>query len=216
MEKLFLKSPKFLIALGLINLVGCGPAAVDNIQGLDSYNVVSGSFEENSDSSITGTGTLRFTANLPGISSSRALSLKATLDDSSLQSSVTAMFYSSNQNITANDGIAVIFTRSGATVTGEVRINGSSANIVDSRLYYYYPSSLDVVIEVDNSSTKSRVLIWRRDVGAYLPSIADVDTSRSGDLNTSLPTQTGSGLFAGLIVRYSTIKAAQLSLPKSQ
>ncbi|KYG63598.1 hypothetical protein AZI87_14465 [Bdellovibrio bacteriovorus] len=209
MEKLILKS---FLALSFLTIAACSPAEVTDVSGIDSNTAISGSFQEYDANKIQGIGTIRFTTVLP-VSSSRSLALKTSLDNVS-SSWVSTVFYSSNAAIPSTNGVAVTFTRSGASVTAQISINGNSSMVSSSRLTFLVPTALDLIVEVHNVNSKARVLIWRRDQITYSPTAADVDTDRSGDLVSSLPTQTGGGGFVGLIIQNSTVTAARVDLQK--
>jgi len=208
-EKFILRS---LFILSVLTLTSCG-GVVEDVSGIDSNTIVTSSFSEYSSSSISGSGTIRFIEALP-VSSSKALALKASLDQTISMSSVTAVFYSSNGTIPSTSGIAVKFTRNGAGVTAEVIYNGTSLQVTSSKMSFYFPTSLDVIIEVHNINPKARVLVWRRNFVEYSVTTADIDSSRSGDLSGSVPVTTGGGSFAGLIIQNSTVTAARLETQK--
>lgn len=212
MEKFFLK---FLSLLSLSTLVACSAAEPEVTSGIDSNTIVSGSFNTYDASKIEGTGTIFFVQNL-AISSSRALFLTGSLDNTIASSSITAVFYSQNSAIPSTDGVTVSFIRSGASVNAQIGINGNSSMVNSSKLIYYFPSSLDLIVEVHNVNSQARVLIWRRNSLDYTPQSADVDTARQGDLVSSLPVQTGSGPYAGLIIQNSTVTTAHLDTQKVQ
>lgn len=209
MEKLILKS---FLALSFLTIAACSPAEVTDVSGIDSNTAISGTFQEYDANKIQGIGTIRFTTVLP-VSSSRSMALKTSLDNVS-SSSVSTVFYSSNAAIPSTNGVAVTFSRSGASVTAQISINGNSSMVSSSRLTFLVPTALDLIVEVHNVNSKARVLIWRRDQITYSPTAADVDTDRSGDLVSSLPTQTGGGGFVGLIIQNSTVTAARVDLQK--
>lgn len=209
MEKFILKS---LLTIGFLSMAACSSGEVEDISGLDDYTVVSGSFSQADSTAVHGIGTIRFATPLPGTGSSRSMALKASLNDTIALSSVTAVFYASDSNITASTGVTVKFIRQGASVTAEIGINGTTKAVNSSNMVYYFPTALDVIIDIHNVGTKSRVYLWRRDVTAYAPTSADVDSNV--DMASSLPTATGPGLFAGLILQNATVTAAQVSTSK--
>ncbi|MEK2645906.1 hypothetical protein [Bdellovibrio sp. BCCA] len=209
MEKLILKS---LLVLSLFSLAACSGVEPEEVSGIDSNTRVSSTFSEYSSDKIQGSGTIRF-SELLTVSSSKSIALKASLDTLSM-SSVAVVLYSSNSIIPSNDGIAVTFTRSGASVNAQVSFNGNSAMVNSSKMSFYFPTSIDVIVEVHNVNSKARVFVWRRNMVEYAPATADVDTDRSGDLNSSLPVQRGGGSFTGLIIQNSTVTAARLDSQK--
>lgn len=210
MEKLILKS---LTALSLLTLAACSGAEVTDISGIDSSSLVSGSFTQYDSNKIEGSGTIRFTNTLP-VLSSRSMALKASLDSTIAMSSVSVVFYSANAAISSTDGIIVTFSRSGASVIGQISFNTTTAAINSSKLSFYFPTSLDVIVEVHNINAKARVLIWRRNMVEYSPATADVDTDRAGDLDSTLPIQQGAGIYVGLIIENSSVTAARVDTQK--
>lgn len=210
MEKLILKSLFLVVALAL---AGCTPGEVEDISGLDDYSYVSGNFSQSDKTALhTSTfGTVRFNSTLPGVASSRSIKLKASLNESLTDSSVTVTFYNPQQSVPASSGISVTFTRSGASVTGTITVNGTSRTINSAAMTYFYPTSLDVVMDIHNVGTKPRILIWRRDRTIYGVDTADVDSER--DLASPLPNGAATGLFAGLTLERATVTAAQISTP---
>lgn len=210
MEKLILKS---LLVLSLFSLAACSGVTPEDISGIDSNTIISSSFSEYDANKIHGTGTIRFTESL-NVSSSKSFALKASLDETIAMSSVAVVMYSSNSTIPTNDGIMVTFSRSGASVNAQISYNGNAAMVNSSKMSFYFPTSLDVIVEVHNINSKARVFIWRRNMVEYAPATADVDTERAGDLNSSLPVQRGGGPYVGLIIQRSTVTAARLDSQK--
>ncbi|WP_374073813.1 hypothetical protein [Bdellovibrio bacteriovorus] len=210
MEKFILKS---LLALSLFSLAACSGVEPTEVSGIDSNVIVSSSFSEYSSEKIHGSGTIRFLDSLT-VSSSKSFALKASLDDTIAMSSVSVIMYSANSVMPTNDGIMVTFSRSGASVNAQISYNGNAAMVNTSRLSFYFPTSLDLIVEVHNVNSKARVLVWRRDMVEYAPATADIDTERAGDLNSSLPVQRGAGPYAGLIIQNSTVTAGRLDSQK--
>lgn len=209
MEKFFLRS---LLTISVLSLIACSGAEVTEISGIDPNTIVSGSFTQYDNSVISGSGVLRFTEALT-LNSSKSIALKASLDQLN-SSSVAVVFYSANSGIPTNDGVMVTFSRSGASVNGQVSLNGNAAMVNTTKMSYYFPTSLDVIVEVHNVGSKARVLVWRRNMVEYAPETADVDSNRSGDLESTLPTQKGVGPYVGLIIQNSTVSAARLESQK--
>ncbi|KHD88188.1 MAG: hypothetical protein OM95_10505 [Bdellovibrio sp. ArHS] len=209
MEKFILRS---FLALNFLTLVACSAANVADVSGIDSNTAVSGTFQEYDTNKIEGIGTIRFTSVLP-TSSSRSLALKASLNTVS-NSWVSTVFYSSNTSIPSTNGVAVTLSRSGASVVAQISINGNSAMVNSSKLSFFVPTALDLIIEVHNVNSKARVLIWRRDMIGYSPATADVDSERSGDLDSALPTQNGGGGYVGLIIQNAAVTAARVDSQK--
>jgi hypothetical protein len=209
-EKFVLRSIKTALFLTTLALAACSGSGLEEVYGIDSNTQVLGSFSQYDNAKITGTGRVRFTSPLP-IASSRSFSLKAALDQNITTSSVSVIFYSSDATVPDNNGVIVKFARNGVNVDVTVSIGNSSSAINSSKTTFFYPAALDVVIDVHNVGSKSRVVIWRRDTVGYSAASADVDTSRTGDLVGSLPTSTGGGGFVGLSLTNATVSAAKVS-----
>ncbi len=216
MEKLILRSAFKIRALSLLvlplTLASCNSAKLEDVFGIDANTQVVGSFSQYDNAKIVGTGRVRFNSPLPQ-SSSRSFSLKASLDQIS-NSSVSAIFYSSDLTVPTNNGVVVTFTRNGLQVQVTVAVGNSVSTVNSSRLTYYYPASLDVIIDVHNVGSQARVLIWRRDVLGYTAANADVDTARNGDVSPALSVSTGGGGFVGLSLSNATVSAASISSQK--
>lgn len=210
MEKFLLKS---FLALSFLFLAACSGAEPDNTDGIDSNTAVSGSFSTHDNSKIEGSGTVMFTE-LLNLSSNRSLALAGSLNDAVGSSALTAVFYTNNSAIPSTDGIAVAFIRSGASVNVQISYNGNSSMVESSKLAFYFPAALDVIIDFHNVNSQARVLIWRRNLVEYAVATADVDTSRTGDLATPLPIQRGAGPYAGLILQNATVTSARLGTQK--
>lgn len=212
MEKFILKS---LLILGFMTLAACAPGGeVEDISGIDGYSVVSGSFTQADSTALHiagSTGVVRFTSTLPGLSSSRSIALKASLNNVTL-SDISVVFYTNNSAITGTNGIVVTLSRTGASVNATISFNGQTRTVTSTNLGFYLPNALDIVIDVHNVGTKSRVYIWRRDTMVYAPSSADIDSETN--VSSSLPNVVGPGTYAGIIMNYATITAAQISTPK--
>ena len=206
----------FRSLLALLTLASCGSPQADEPNGIDSYSQVSGSFTQADSNTLTGVGSILFTNVLPGQFSKNSLALKADL--LYIGSSVTAIFNSNNSLMNSSSGgIAITFTRNGATTEGTIAVNGTSVTINPVRINFYVPSAIDVIIDIHNiSSTSTRVMIWQRDLTVYSPTNADVDTTDSSDYTGTYPTNTsGQGIFAGLALNNATVTAANVSIAKS-
>lgn len=209
MEKLILK---ISLLCSIFVLSACGVVETEDISGLDPYDIVSGAFDKADSEEISGIGTILFSS--PLASSSRSMALKAQLDGTISNSWVAATFYSSDSGLAANNGLVVRFDRSGVNVIGSVTFNGTTVQMNSSRLSAYFPASLDVIIDVKNTSPKARVLIWRRDMVTYSVASADINTDSATDVSGALPNQRGAGLYAGLTVNNATVTAAKISVAK--
>ncbi|NUN04363.1 MAG: hypothetical protein HUU57_01260 [Bdellovibrio sp.] len=207
MEKLILRS---LLILGTFVFAACGKVTEEDVSGIDSFTTVSGAFSQSDSTKIEGSGTIRFIQAL-NISSSRSFTLKASLDSAISASSISVIMYSPNSALPEANGIRITLTRSGASVNGQIAFNGNSASIPSSALTYYYPASLDLVIDVHNVASKARVMIWRRNMVQYGAATADIDTD--GNMS-SLPSQNGTGNYVGLILQNATVLAAKVDNPK--
>lgn len=196
-----------------LSLTACSSSDLEPVYGIDPNTIVVGTFTQYDNAKlISPSGTIRFDSVLP-FYSNRSFSLKATLDETLSTSSVKAIFYSSDQTLQqANDGISVTFARSGVNVTANISFNGSSAAVNSSKLTFYYPASLDVIIEVHNINNQARVFIWRRDLSILTAQTADVDTDRSADLASSVSKAAGTGGFVGLTLLNATVSAAKVGL----
>ncbi|WP_374030087.1 hypothetical protein [Bdellovibrio bacteriovorus] len=206
MEKFILKS---LFILGALTLAGCAPAEVQDITGLDSYTIVTGSFSQADSTAVHGTGTIRFTETLVNYSS-KSIAFKASLNDTIAMSTVTVVFYAVNSNIPANDGIQIQFARSGASVTGTIRNNSSSSTMNNANLTFLFPTSLDLIVEVHNVGTKATVIIWRRNMVEYSVATADIYSENAGDISPALPNTHAGGTFVGMILQNATVTAAKI------
>ncbi|MDG0816152.1 hypothetical protein [Bdellovibrio svalbardensis] len=205
-------SPLLLVAS--LCLTACSSGTADDNSGIDSYTQTSGSFSEASSTTVAGTGSIRFVNVMNGVFSSNSLALKAELDNST--NSITAILNSNNTLMNSSSGgVAVTFTRSGASVTGSIAVNGSSVTMNQSRLSFYVPTALDLIIEVHNiSATKSRVLLWLRDAVTYSAGNADIDTENTTDYTGTYPSTGGSGQFYGLSLNNAKVTGATLGLQK--
>ena len=207
MEKLVLRS---LLILSFIALASCGKVTEEDVSGIDSFTTVSGAFSQSDSNKIEGSGTVRFIQTLT-VASSRSFTLKASLDSAITASSISVIIYTPTITIPDNNGLRITFTRSGASVNGQISFNGNNATMPSSALTFYYPASLDLVIDVHNVNSKARVMIWRRNMVQYSAATADIDTD--GNM-TSLPSQNGSGAYIGMILQNATVVAAKVDTPK--
>ncbi|UXR63194.1 hypothetical protein EZJ49_08900 [Bdellovibrio bacteriovorus] len=207
MEKSILKSLFILVVLAS---AGCAPGEVESISGLDSYTVTGGSFSQSDSSIVQGTGSITFTSSVPNFSS-RSMALKASLDNITL-GTVTAVMYSNSTVLPSSSGVRVKFIRTGASVSMQISVNGSTQNVTGGNTSFFFPTALDVVIDVHNVGTKTRVYVWRRDLTAYAPETADIDSNT--DLSGSLPNAVGNGTLNGVILENATVTAAQVSTSK--
>lgn len=207
MEKLILRNfiAKAFFIVGFILVAGCGGEVIDGTTGLDGYTVTSDTFSEKTSSSLVGTGTVRFdnplTLNEP------TLWLKGSLDLVS-NSSITAKFFSSSLTLSDSSGIEVQFSRSGASVLGQIVVRGSTSTITSSRLSFYVPANLELLIQVLSTTNGSRVVVWRKDSVTYSLANADINTQTSGNVSPNLPAQGGLGTYAGLTLVNSTVTKA--------
>ncbi|MFS4457545.1 hypothetical protein [Bdellovibrio sp. HCB2-146] len=213
MEKFILKLTVLVSFVSLIT--ACAPGEVDDINGINEYAYVQGSFVQRDGNVLRGTGTVRFVETLPGVLSSRSIALKADLTDSINQSSIAVIFNAANPQLPSNDGVMIKFLRSGINVIGTISVNGSTSYMNPSNISTYFPASLDVIIDIHNDSDRVRVFIWRRDSMIYTANTADIDTNSSGDVNPSLPANRGGqGIYMGLQLWNATVTAAQVDLAK--
>lgn len=187
MEKLILK---LLSLLTLLSLAACSAGTSTEATGIDSYTVLGGSsFSQSNSDTLSGIGSVRFVNPLPGVLTNNSFALKTQLDGS-ITASTTVVFNSNDLNVGTNSGIAVKFTRSGASVYASIGVNGNWVNVNSTITNIYAPLALDLIIDIHNntgSSNKTRVLIWRRAYTPYAATTADVDTNSAGDLTSSYP-----------------------------
>lgn len=217
MEKLILRSLKIALVLPFILTACSGTNGLEQVYGIDSNTQIVGSFSQYDNAKITASGTaarVRFTATVP-TASSRAFNLKASLDQTINNSSVSVIFHSSDATVPNTNGIVVKFARNGASVEVTISVNGNSRSVSSSKLSFYYPTNLDVILDVHNVNNQARVLIWRRDVVGYTADNADVDTARSGDLSSPITGLSGAGGFVGLEILNATVSAASVTAQKS-
>lgn len=201
------------VLLASISLLACGTSADDFVSaGLDSYVQVEPGFQTLNDNEATGNGSLRFLNVLPSLSG-RSISIKGTLNQLT-GGQISVIMYSSSANVSNSTGVNIRFTRQGTTVNGAIAINGNEVAMSPSRLSFYYPANLDLTIEVHNTGSRSRVLIWRNDLMTYTAATADIDTLNSNHINGTLPTQTASGGFVGLRLNQATVTRFRVALPK--
>lgn len=198
--------------LGL-SLSSCGGIIDEsNSNGLAPHVLVESGFQVLHENEATGNGALRLMEILPQ-HGGRSVILKGSLNQN-LNSSISLVMYSPNASVPNSSGVTVRFVRSGAKVQATVAINGNQVPVTSPRLDYYFPASLDLIVEVHNTGTRARVLIWRRDFTVYSAATADIDSERSGDLSSVLPYQTGGGGYMGVRLNQATINTLQVQLPK--
>lgn len=216
MEKFILKfSTKIVLCSAAFLAVSCGPAIVDDVNGLNPYAYVQGNFDQRTDQVLSGTGTVRFVETLPGVQSARSVSLKAELSESINQSSVSVVMNSSNINLPSNNGVVVKFQRYGINILVTISVNGNVSTVSSLRTGLLFPAALDVIVEVHNDYNFTRVLVWRRDNRAYTTETADIDSARSGDLSPTIPQGMGGpGVYMGLRMERALVTAAQVDLSK--
>nr|BFD60000.1 hypothetical protein CKG001_21070 [Bdellovibrio sp. CKG001]BFD63407.1 hypothetical protein BdHM001_20880 [Bdellovibrio sp. HM001] len=207
MEKSILKSLFILVVLAS---AGCAPGEVESISGLDSYTVTGGSFSQADSNTVNGTGSITFTSTVPNLSS-RSMTLKASLNNITL-GTVTAVMYSNSTVLPSNSGVQVKFIRNGASVAVKISVNGTTLDVTGGNTSFFFPTALDVVIDIHNVGTKTRVYVWRRDMTIYSPETADIDSN--SDLSGSLPNALAGGTINGLILENATVTAAQVSTSK--
>ncbi|MNJ94668.1 hypothetical protein D3C87_123700 [compost metagenome] len=206
MEKLLLRFTSSLLIV--LSLAACGPGnSTDAPVGLDAYTPVNDLFGEKTSTVLAGSGVVRF--NSPMIGQDQSFKLKGSLDTLS-GSYIGVVFYSNSLNITNNSGVEVRFTRFNATVQGNITVRSASSTIDSARFAFYYPANLDVVIQVKNSPSGARILIWRRDLVTYSIANVDVDSSLIAHVSPSLPAYGGQGNFIGLTMNFATVTAAQI------
>ncbi|XGC79655.1 hypothetical protein ACES2L_09980 [Bdellovibrio bacteriovorus] len=205
MEKLILRSV-LLVSLFILTSCAAPEEAPDSV-GIDANTIISGSFSNYDNLSVAGTGTLFFTDVLA--TSRRAFQLKASLDNITT-SWVEVIFYGSNSSFPGTNGISIYFQRNGASVSSIVVFDNAASSVTATNLAYYFPTDIDVFIEVHNDGSKARVLVWRRNMVSYVAASADIDTNRAGDLASAMPNTVGSGGFVGLRMQSATVTSAKV------
>lgn len=209
MEKLILKS---LILTSLVVLAACGQKAED-AAGIAPYTVISGNVSQNDTTVIgtTGDAVLRFNSNLTGVTSNQSIEIKGILQPSG---SVSVVFNSDDLALANSKGVIVTLNRASAvsdvTCTGSVTVKGVTVAIASQRLAYIECLNFDVFIEVHNTATTTRVLIWRKDLLSYSLANPDVDSAVPAHFQGSFPGGGGQGIFAGLKLHDATLTVAQV------
>lgn len=180
--------------------------------GIASHVQIEPGFQVLNNNEARGIGAIRLLEILPNFSG-RSVILKGSLN---LQTggSISVVMYSPNMMVPDNSGVNIRFIRSGAKVIATASVNGNSVSVTSAKMDFYFPANLDVIVEVHNMGSRSRILIWRRDFAVYSAATADVDSERSGDLSAPLVTQTGGGGYVGLRLNQATVTAFQVQLPK--
>jgi hypothetical protein len=215
-EKFILKfSTNAAICSALFLAAACSPVEVEDVNGLNPYAYVQGNFDQKTDAVLQGTGVVRFIETLAGVQSSRSVALKASLENSFNQSSVSVVMNSSNTNLPSNNGVVVKFQRSGINILVTISVNGNVSTVSSLRSSQLFPADLDLIVEVHNDFNFTRVLVWRRDSSIYSTETADIDSARSGDLNPAIPWGMGGpGIYMGLRLERAQVTAAQVDLGK--
>lgn len=209
MEKFILKS---LIILAALTTIACGKET-DPQAGIDTYVYVSGNFSQQDSVALAGTGTVRFTSTLPSINSGRSLEIAGEIFNSG---SLNATFFSDVASLPLNRGVRVNLTRtSNASLTGYISVNGSTVGIHDGRLNYITPGAFSLIIEVHNTPSLSRVIIWKKDSVTYSLANVEVDSATNAHLSGIYPLGVGGlGVYAGLQLTDARLTSAFLSEPK--
>lgn len=183
---------------------------MDAAAGLDAYLPVNDLFTEKTQSRLSGSGTIRFSS--PLIGQDMAFKLSGSLD--ALQTSyIGVVFYSNNLTVTNNSGIEVRFTRDNAGVLGDIIVRSAISAVTSPRMNFYFPASLDVIIQVKNASNGARVVVWRRDSVTYSLATADFDSADSTTINPTLPNYGGLGNFIGITMNFATVTGARVISP---
>lgn len=200
---------KLLLALVFVSLAACGSVSDSSPTNLDSYNIVTGSFGTSSESNLSGVGTIRFVNTLSGVSATHHIRLAGSLDLLS-GSTLSVILFSDSLIVDNESGVEIRFSRTGASVEGLIRVQNSTGNMDQTKLNLYFPAQLDLLIQVTNSSSGARVLVWRRDFVTYSIANADIDSSALSDVSPALPSTGGLGLYAGLKLNNATVTSAQI------
>ncbi len=205
MEKFILKS---LVILCTLATISCGKAT-EIEGGLDNYVYVSGTFTQQDSTALTGTGTVRFTSTLPSINASKSIELTGEIYNTG---SITAVFFSDNTALPSNRGVQIKFLRTAsASLNGLITVNGVSVGILDTRLAYITPGSFSLILEVHNTPSASRVIVWKKDSVSYSLSNVEVDSDTASHLSGAFPSDGGAGLYSGLQLNDAHLTAAVVS-----
>jgi hypothetical protein len=188
-------------------LTACSPGELETPEGLDSYTPVSGSFNQADNEALDGSGVVRFESGLT--SQQQDISLKAELDGLNAGSYVGVVFNSSSNIVPDDNGLFVKFLRQGANVIMTISVNGVSRSVTSPRATYLLPNSLNLVIQFFNYPS-ARILIWQGDSTVYGIETAIVDTARTGDISSPLPSGIGAGVLAGLHLNYAKVSTARI------
>lgn len=175
--------------------------------GFDEYTTVSGSLAAQNDAIVDGTALLRFLT-----TSSSALDIKSISLQAEMPSNLSAItFYAHSSSLNLTDGVQVRFERQGANVVGYIKINNEPMRQINSqRLTGVLPNKLDLVIEVQNSPTQPRVVIWELSADPRTHQNFFFDSSIAGHLDSALPLQAATGVFFGLKLENTRITRARL------
>lgn len=220
MEKFVLKkSLRSLFSLGLvlslISLGACQKAQEEEDEGLAPFTQVSGNFTQKDAKGLEGSGTIRMNSNLPGIVSSSSLELKGRLKTAG--SSLAVVLYSDSMSVDPSKGIVVKITRSSALtdeVTVDIIVQNIPVGVQPSRVAYLRGSDLNLIVEVHNTLTSARVMLWRKESVTYNLSTVEFDSATASHLKATFPGGGGQGIFAGLILTDARVNSFALGEAK--
>lgn len=156
---------------------------------------------------LEGTGLIQFDEPLDGINSKQSYAVKALLENT--DASFTLITHSNQNNL--SDGIQIRLKHTGnLNITVEVS-DGSGFQPYTSATLATYNDNLNLIIQVDNSEARPRVLIWRASNSEFTAVTADIDTEVHGTPLTTpaLGTAWGLDLTDGVISR-TRLDAAKL------
>lgn len=209
MEKRFLKT--LLLGSFILLAASCGKKEEDKSTGVDSYIVVGGSLSQADSEAIAGDAVLRFESTFPGVTSHKGINIKGNLAPSGY---VSVIFNSDDLNMSDAKGVIFKLSRStdplATSCTATVSVQGVTAAVSNTRLAYFNCYSFDLFIEVHNTPTANRILVWRKELMTYSIANADVDSSSTAHFQTSYPASGGQGIFAGLKLHSATITTARM------
>lgn len=170
------------------------------LNGVEYGIVDAGSLQHNS-TSLSGSGSLVFISPLAGITSKNSYALQFTLAEGG---SLTLVANANNQ---IGNGLNIVFTRSGTTVTGVTQAGGASGTSftlagVDAS------STIQLQVDIHNDETPAHVLAWN---GSDFTEEAAIYNSE--DAGLAAPGN-GSGTYWGLILSNANVTGASVGTAK--
>lgn len=207
MEKLILKS---LVLVAALSLAACAQKE-EEVKGVDAYVTINDNFTQKDTDGLDGSGAVRFSNTLPGITSNQSIEIKGSLRPGG---SVSVVMNSDDLALSDSKGVIFQLIRSSTTTdtrpSARILVQGVAVNVAATRLAYYNAQDFNVIIEVHNTPTSTRVLVWRKDYINFSLANVDVDTATASHLSSTFPGGSGQGIFAGLKLVNSKLTAAQI------